>query len=464
MRGVPTYFDSATGSDFYRASKSERLLFLLAGFLFLFGCYKMADAGLPEDAENVPDFLIGAGIASFGFFLSWFNGKRWTGLMLAIAVVSRLLFMPLPASEDLTRRMWEGEVLDLNYNPYQVAPDAEELKPLRDQNWERIRRKSEKSEQAPLSLAVFRLCAAMGFNEWGLKAVFVVCDFWICLMLAMRYGAKKAVLYAWNPLAAYSVAGGGHMESLLLLPALGGFLIWDAWVDRKGGAVVINTNGGLGGGLGQMVIFAALLIGIAAAMNLIFLPIIIWMGWQVLVKSGLKSGMAILLVGLTPLLAFSGWGLLSLEIDLASALPYPVELREDSLSLLPSLLEGFGIELESVVFFWTALVVSFLLIFRNQSLERYANLYIGTSILLGVAIYPWYFLWLAPFAIGVMHIGFRIVSITAFFYFLGIRGVDVALDLAPWQSAVLWGPFALGLIGYALTQRSKSDGFYVRSY
>ena len=464
MIGALTYFDSTAGSVFYRASKRERLLFLLAGFLFLFGCYRMAKAGLPEDAENVSEFLIGAGIASFGFFLSWFNGKRWTGLMLAIAVVSRLLFMPLPASEDLTRRMWEGEVLDLNYNPYQVAPDAEELKPLRDGDWERIRGKSETSTQSPFSLAIFRLGAAMGFNEWGLKAIFVVCDFWICIMLAMRYGAKKAVLYAWNPLVAYCVAGGGHMESLLLLPALSGFLIWDAWVDRKGGAVVIKTNGGLGGGLGQMVSFAAFLIGIAAAMNLIFLPIIIWMAWQLLSKSGLKAGLAILLVGLIPLLAFSGWGLLSLEVDLASLLPYSFEPREDSLSLLPGLLDGLGLEVKSIYFFWAALIVSFLLMFRNESLGRYANLYIGTSLLLGVAVYPWHFLWLAPFALGIGHLGFRLVSISVFFYFLGVGELGSSLVLGPWQSAALWAPFTIGAIGYALTQRSKSDGFYVRSY
>lgn len=464
MRIASTYFDSTAGSVFYRASKRERLLFLLAGSLFLFGCYRMANAGLPGDSENVSDFLIGAGIASFGFFLSWFNGKRWTGLMLAIAVVSRLLLLPLPVSDDLNRRMWEGEVLDLNYNPYQVAPDAEELEPLRDQGWERIRRKSETSEQAPMSLAVFRLCAATGLNEWGLKTIFLVCDFWICLMLAMRYGAKKAVLYAWNPLVVYCVAGGGHMESMLLLPALGGFLIWDAWVDRKGGAVVILTNGGLGGGLGQMVSFAAFLIGIAAAMNLVFLPIIIWMAWQVLIKSGLKAGMAILLVGLIPLLAFSGWGLLSLDLELASVLPYPIESREDSLSLLPGVLNGLGIEVESMYLFWAALIVSFLLMFRNETLERYANLYIGTSILLGIAVYPWHFLWLAPFAIGVSHLGFRLVAISAFCYFLGIGGDNMAWDLGRWQSAALWAPFTIGLIGYALTQRSKSDGFYVRSY
>jgi len=91
----------------------------------------MSAAGLPEMDENVSSFLVGALLASGGFFLSWFNGKRWMWLMIGVAVVGRLLFLPLPASEDLVRRMWEGEVLDSNFNPYQVTPGAPELELLR---------------------------------------------------------------------------------------------------------------------------------------------------------------------------------------------------------------------------------------------------------------------------------------------------------------------------------------------
>lgn len=464
MRGTPTYLDNSAGSVFYRASKRERALFLFAGFLFLYGCYRMAQAGLPEDPSNIGDFAIGAGIASFGFFISWFNGKRWTGLMLAVALVSRLILMPLPASEDLTRRMWEGAVLDLNYNPYQVAPDDSNLEPLRDSDWERMRRVDTVSQQPPLSLAVFRVAESLGLNEWGLKVIFVVFDFWICIILAMRFGSKKAILYAWNPLVAYSVAGGGHMESLVLLPALGGFLIWEAWVDRKGGAVVINANGGLGGGLGQMVCFAALLLGVAAALNLIFLPIVLWMAWQVLSKSGMRAGMAILLVGMIPLLAFTGWGLLSLEVELVKLLPIPRQENEEALALLPGLFERMGVDLEGVYFTGIAAAIALLLMFRNETLERYSNLYLSVALLVGVAVYPWQFLWLAPFAIGVSHLGFRLVSISAFVYYLGFGALGGPLELTSLQSVALWVPFAIGLIGYTLMHRSKSDGLYVRSY
>ena len=459
-----SYYEKSSGSVFYRATKKELILFLFSAFLFLLGCYRMSVAGLPELGENVSSFLVGAVLASVGFFLSWFNGKRWMWLMIGVAVVGRLLFLPLPASEDLVRRMWEGEVLDSNFNPYQVTPGAQELELLRGDAWERIRDKDEVSSQPPLILAIFRLLYGMGFNEWGIKTILVVVDIWICIILAMRYGSRKAALYGWNPLVAFSVAGEGHMESLMLLPALGGFLIWEAWVDRKGGAVIISTNGGLSGGPGQMVSFAALLMGLAAAMNLVFLPIVIWMFWHVLVKSGIKTGIAILLVGLIPLLAFNGWGSVSLNTDLKMISPFSASVFADTLSLVPGTLSRIGVGLSPEFFFWLVVVISLLLVFRNSSMERFANLYIGTYLVLAVAVYPSSFLWMAPFALGTMHLGFRLVSLSAFIYYASYLGGEGPVALGSWYSVALWIPFLIGILWYALTCRSKSSGFYVRSY
>ncbi len=464
MRRSLAYYENSSSSVFYRPSKRAILLFGFSAFLFLLGCYQMATAGVPSFEGDTPAFLIGALIASCGFFLSGFNGRRWMWVMIAVAVVARLLFLPLPGSEDLTRKMWEGEILDANFNPYEKAPDAEEFAVLRNGSWERIREKSATSSQTPLSLAIFRLFYAMNFNVWTIKFLFVVLDILICVILAMRFGPRRAALYCWNPLVAYSVAGEGHMESLLLLPALGGFLIWDAWVDRKGGAVVISTNGGLSGGPGQMVSFAALLMGLAAAMNLVFLPILIWMFWQVLSKSGIKTGVAILFVGLIPLAVFNGWGAYALGTDLWSGLPRYLNLPVDALSLVPGTLGRIGIELGPDVFYWAIAIVSLAFMFRNETMERFGNLYMGTLLVLSVAVFPWQFLWMAPFAVGVGHLGFRLISIAGFVYYFSFLSPGEVVALSAWQSAGLWIPLLIGLIWYAVVCRSKSDGFYVRSY
>ncbi len=345
-----------------------------------------------------------------------------------------------------------------------MAPSSESLELLRSDTWERIRDKDEPSTQSPLNLALFRLFYGMGFNAWAIKLLFVVVDIWICIILAMRYGSGKAALYGWNPMVAYCVAGEGHLESLMLLPALGGFLIWEAWVDRKGGAVVISTNGGLSGGPGQMVSFAALLMALAAAMNLVFLPIVIWMSWHVLVKSGIKTGLAILVVGLVPLLAFNGWGSVTLGVSLERVSPFAAGVSSETLSLVPGTLNRIGLALSPEIFLWLLIFATLFLIFRNANMERFANLYIGTYLVLAVAVYPWNFLWMAPFALGTAHLGFRLVSLSGFVYFASFLGEDGPAALSALQSAALWVPFLIGVLWYAIPCRSNTGGFYVRSY
>lgn len=424
----------------------------------------MTQAGLPSENGDAGAFLIGVLFASCGFFLSWYVANRWMWLMIAVAIVGRMLLLPMPTSEDLSRRLWEGDALNTNLNPYELEPSSEELRLLRDRRWERIENKDQVSSQAPLVLAVFRVFNSMGFNEWSVKALFVVVDIWICIILALRYGSKKAILYGWNPLAVYFIAGEGRVESLFLLPALGGYLIWEAWVDRKGGAVVIANNGGLGGGPGQMVSFAALLMGLAIAMNIIFLPVLVWMFWHVLSKSGLRTGLAILIIGLVPAFCFSGWGAYSLGADMRSLLPFSLPVDEGVLSLLPNVFEFAGLQLKPELFYLAIVAIAFALMIRNEPLGRYANLYLGVYFIFAAAIEPWQFLWLAPFAVGIGQLGFRLVSISAFIYFFAFVESETRAALTIWQSWALWAPLLFGLIWYGVKDRSKTDGLYVRSY
>ena len=464
MRSSLSYIENSSGSVFYRASKREAALFGFSALLFLWGCFRMAQAGLPGESGDASAFLIGVLFASCGFFLSWYLGNRWMWLMIAVAIIGRMLLLPMPASEDLSRRLWEGDVLDTNMNPYQLYPSSEELRPLRDRRWERIENKDRVSSQAPLVMAVFRVFNAMGFTEWSAKTALVVVDIWICIILALRYGSKKAMLYCWNPLAVYFIAGEGRLVPLFLLPALGGYLIWEAWVDRKGGAVVIANNGGLGGGPGQMVSFAALLIGFAVAMNIVFLPILVWMFWHVLSKSGLRTGLAILVIGLVPVFCFSGWGAYSLGADMRSLLPFSLPVDPGALSLLPNLFEFVNLRLDPELYYFAIVAVAFALMIRNEPLGRYSNLYLGVYFVFAAEVAPWHFVWLAPFAMGVGQLGFRLVSISAFVYFFIYVNADMPGPLLIWQSWALWSPFLLGMIWYGVKGRSKNDGLYVRSY
>ncbi len=71
---------------------------------------------------------------------------------------------------------------------------------------------------------------------------------------------------------------------------------------------------------------------------------------------------------------------------------------------------------------------------------------------------------MAPFALGTMHLGFRLISLSAFIYYAAFLGEDGPEALGSWYSAALWIPFLIGILWYAITCRSKSSGFYVRSH
>jgi len=63
------------------------------------------------------------------------------------------------------------------------------------------------------------------------------------------------------------------------------------------------------------------------------------MFWHVLSKSGLRTGLAILVIGLVPVFCFSGWGAYSLGADMRSLLPFSLPLDEGALSLLPNVFD-----------------------------------------------------------------------------------------------------------------------------
>src|SRR5690606_3697314 len=142
--------------------------------------------------------------------------------------------------------------------------------------------KGEVSRALPAKLWAYQAAWNLGDPRSWLKPLLVVADLLLCLLFALRFGADRAILYAWNPLAIYCVGGLGSDASIYLLPVVAGYLVWDAWVERKGGVAAISAAGGMSSALGQVVCVAALLIGIGAAINALALPLLLWIVWHVL--------------------------------------------------------------------------------------------------------------------------------------------------------------------------------------
>lgn len=151
-----------------------------------------------------------------------------TGAVLGVLVMAgvlRVVWLPLPPtlSDDVLRYAWDGKVVRAGFDPYALAPEAEELAALRDERWQVMPHREIPTVYPPLALAAF---AASGLVPdvlgplVGIKILLTMADLLGCLLLirlARRLGLPRAraLLYAWNPLVCLEVAGMGHVDALM---------------------------------------------------------------------------------------------------------------------------------------------------------------------------------------------------------------------------------------------------------
>lgn len=160
--------------------------------------------------------------------------------ILAVALGLRVLFLPLAPtlSDDVLRYLWDGKVVGTGANPYALTPDAEVLSALRDSEWERMPHRDVEAVYPPLALALFSIAAALprSLLVWKVLLVaFELAGCWLLLRLASALGIelRRVALYAWNPLVTLEVAGMGHVDALGVTLVIG--TVW-ALEHRRGWA------------------------------------------------------------------------------------------------------------------------------------------------------------------------------------------------------------------------------------
>ncbi len=139
---------------------------------------------------------------------------------LAVAAVLRLLALPLAPSlsDDVYRYLWDGRVAASGANPYLLTPNDESLAGLRDDLWRKTAHRDIATVYPPLALAMFAGASALRRPLLGYKLALAGVDLAGCallLSLARRRGAARAALgYVWNPLLVVEGAGMGHVDVL----------------------------------------------------------------------------------------------------------------------------------------------------------------------------------------------------------------------------------------------------------
>lgn len=379
------------------------------------------------------------------------------GIILLVAALLRGLMLPLPPvlSDDLLRYVWDGRVAAAGYNPYRLAPEAEELAPLRDELWRRMPHREVPTVYPPLALGLFTLAARLPFPLAVVKLLLTAADLGTCgvlLAIARRRGIAQARVawYAWNPLAALEVAGMGHVDALGVAAVAVGVLYLVVRPPRALSSAVALA----GGVLAKLVPAAALpmwsrqsgrplaFLGVACGLvALSLLPVATATG-------GVPPGL--LTYGVS--WEFDGpvfeplWRLL----DRAGTAP-AIARRLDDLKrahghdeALNRLYPFVYPQLLAKLMLGAAMLVLIALAVRWPEPVAGTGALFGGLLLLSATVYPWYLLWVLPWAALCRQRAWLALSGLILLSYLTQRG---GMPLLPWVFAAIWLPFlALHLV------------------
>jgi hypothetical protein len=423
------------------------LALLLAGHVGLLFVFRLAEK---------PGWTLSLlALAFVGLLLAGSGFSRWARLspvlVLVVAAVLRLLVLPLPPtlSDDLLRYLWDGKTVAAGFNPYIHAPESEVLHGLRDADWEALPHKDVPTVYPPVAEALFSIAARLPASLYVLKSLLAFVDLVGCALLlaiARRRGlpVERTVWFAWNPLVVLETAGMGHVDALGVTACI---------------AVVLSLGTG-GRRLGRAAVAAA--VGVMAKL----VPLLAFPMWAR--SSGRPLRFLLLAGGLTvlgaaPVVVLAGGvppGLVRYAISWEFNGPLYEPLWRalavvGAPELVSSLLDGLKSltgwhELWNRFYpyrypqFLAKLVLGILLavlvarsVGRRDVVSGTGRLF-GWMILCSATVYPWYLLWVLPWAALCRHRAWLALSALMQVCYLPQL---LQMPLFPWFFLLVWVPF-----------------------
>lgn len=421
----------------------QRALTWFSALLSLAGATGMLPFGDFAVVGNVPRFLIGAGIMGAGYAASWALRQPTLRLLWVVALGTRLMLLFMHPGDDIWRYIWEGRVMLAGFNPYLHAPNAVALEQVRDAAvWPHVGHPTLTTVYPPLTQVCFALMASPGFGVIGFKFIFALADLAVGALLLKRFGRAVALTYLWNPLVIYSFAGGGHYDSLFILPLVGALLLVSEAAPGSG-----------------KFLWSALPLGCSIAIKWASGPLALWWLWRAWRERGLRTacltGILALLPMLSVLLIFfpgTSWQQLG---------PHDWITYSWSAPLLPGLIKWLtGFAPHNQFYLLPVLVVAAVISMRVKDPWRAAALFFFAVLVLSPANHGWYFTWFIAVAACLTVFGWsaRLAGISAFAYFwvLHVNATQGAWVLSPQLSTLLWLPFILPAL-LAPKLRTKAD-------
>jgi hypothetical protein len=391
------------------------------------------------------------------------SGGRADGAILLSALVLRLALFPLPLtlSDDALRYLWDGRVATAGFDPYTLPPAATELTPLRDEIWRRLPHTEIPTVYPPLAMTAFSIATRLPFPLFAWKALASAADLGGCallLALARRRGIApgRTVWYAWNPLVLLEVAGHGHVDALGAAAVIGTVL---CLTPRRGGT---DESAGPGSRPVAAGVWAAagILAKLAPAAAL---PM--WGRQSGRPGRFLAVSLGLATLAVLPVLAAArgvppGLVRYGVSWEFNGPLFEPLWRLLDAMGAAPALAHGLD-RLKELTRIWTAwnvlypylypqllakalLGAGMLAVVIRSRAERDpvagTGRLFGSLLLLSATVYPWYLLWVLPWAALTRHAAWLGLSALILLSYLPkIAGVP----LLPWVFLGIWVPFGV---------------------
>jgi len=378
---------------------------------------------------GAPSFLAPLGVAALAYAFAvreLFSTPKFprhiivVGLAMAALWHLPFLLTPPGTDDDIHRYLWDGRVQRWGYNPYLVVPNDPALAGLHTPETRTLNHPDLPSPYPPGAELFFHAITAIHESIFALKVAFVSCELALVLVLLeilhrSRQATHWVLAFAWNPLLVIEVAGSGHIDifGVLLL------LVSVAALGRRWRTV------------------AALTFGLAIAVKL--LPIVLLpLYWKrVRVRDAALAAIVVALL----YVPFLNHG----RIPTGSLGTYVQSFRfnDPAFAALermaaPQVVTGLAV--------LAGFLASICLRRKDPASSPDALAWPMTaSLLCAPVVYPWYLLWLLPFARSAATVPVIVwtLSILPTYYVWHLRALGRPWLVPGWMMLVEYGTVAI---------------------
>ncbi|HEX5176846.1 MAG TPA: hypothetical protein VFV83_07455, partial [Chthoniobacteraceae bacterium] len=436
----------ALGPPLYR--QATLWLALLAEILLFASLHRFDNWHYATMPMKFVETAVLCGIAFFAaasLFATLPPARTGTVIFWIVAILLRIVALPLEPGDDIWRYQWEGKVQNAGFNPYVLPPNDEQLVAVRAQfaDWSQINHRDFSAIYPPGTELIFAGLSRFGASPLFYKLLFAAADLCAVAVLLRLIGGRQrhadTAWYAWNPLVVYSFAGAAHFDSLMILPMLLGIVFF----VRSNSAAEPTLQW-------RYAIFGAIALGAAISIKLVPLLLL-----PVCAFALGRRAIALLLSLTIPALLSLPFGFPRVPIwESLGRFIYVARLNdmfwwivEDTAWPNPHQ-KNYHYNVIIIV----AVVVVSLFFMRNW--KRGLLWVMGTALFLSPVLHPWYCTWILPLAAWRRIYAWQVLSVTIFAYYLfwNERLFALPWHSEPWLRGFIFIPPVVAML-FALRRR-----------